>query len=84
MPNWFIRCDGGYPDISDRKVGSTMEKDTVRTISNGKSRKWESRDQAKMYYLQLAAFAEGDERQRYMNILVRLAKGMKVCSDKKL
>lgn len=38
----------------------------------------------KMYYLQLAAFAEGDERQRYMNILVRLAKGMKVCSDKKL
>ena len=50
-----------------------MEKDTVRTISNGKSRKWESRDQAKMYYLQLAAFAEGDERQRYMNILVRLA-----------
>ena len=61
-----------------------MEKDTVRTISNGKSRKWESRDQAKMYYLQLAAFAEGDERQRYINILVRLAKGMKVCSDKKL
>ena len=61
-----------------------MKKDTVKTISLGQERKWESRDQAKMYYLQLAAFSEGDERQRYRNILTRLARGMKVCSDKEL
>lgn len=52
-----------------------MEKDTVRTISNGKSRKWESRDQAKMYYLQLAGLCRGRRKAEIYEYPCAVSKG---------
>lgn len=60
-----------------------MKKDSVRTICYGVERKWESREQAKEFFKRVAVMAEGHERQRYINILVQLEKGKKVCNDLK-
>lgn len=59
-----------------------MKKDSVKTICRGEERKWESREQAKEFFRRVAIMAEGHERQRYINILVQLEKGKRVCSDK--
>ncbi|WP_415927203.1 hypothetical protein [[Clostridium] scindens] len=61
-----------------------MKKDTVKTICRGEARKWESREQAKIFFQRAVILSEGHERQRYINILTRLAMGKRVCSDEEV
>lgn len=54
---------------------------TVKTICYKKERIWDSRDDAVIFFMECMAGSEGAERERYLNILVKLKSGTKVCSD---
>lgn len=54
---------------------------TVKTICYGKERIWDSRVDAVMFFLECMAGSEGAEKERYVDILVKLVSGEKVCSD---
>ena len=54
---------------------------TVKTICYKKERIWDSMDDAVIFFMECMAGSEGAERERYLNILVKLKSGTKVCSD---
>ena len=54
---------------------------TVKTICYKKERIWDSRDDAVIFFMECMAGSEGAERERYLNIFVKLKSGTKVCSD---
>lgn len=53
----------------------------ITTICYGKKDTWESREEAKAFFLQAMAGSEGSEQQRYTNIYIQLCMGMNECSD---
>lgn len=55
--------------------------ETVKTICYGRKVIWDSREKAIMFFLECMASSEGAERERYLNILVKLKSGEKVCVD---
>lgn len=55
--------------------------ETVKTICYGREEIWDSREDAIMFFLECMASSEGAERERYLNILVKLKSGEKVCTD---
>lgn len=55
--------------------------ETVKTICYGREVIWDSREEAIMFFLECMASSEGAERERYLNILVKLKSGEKVCKD---
>ena len=55
--------------------------ETVKTICYGREEIWDSRAEAIMFFLECMASSEGAERERYLNILVKLKSGEKVCTD---
>ena len=55
--------------------------ETVKTICYGREVIWDSREKAIMFFLECMASSEGAERERYLNILVKLKSGEKVCVD---
>ena len=55
--------------------------ETVKTICYGREVIWDSREKAIMFFLECMASSEGAERERYLNILVKLKSGEKVCED---
>ena len=55
--------------------------ETVKTICYGREVIWDSRKKAIMFFLECMASSEGAERERYLNILVKLKSGEKVCVD---
>ena len=55
--------------------------ETVKTICYGREVIWDSREKAIMFFLECMASFEGAERERYLNILVKLKSGEKVCVD---
>lgn len=57
--------------------------DKVITICYHERKVWESREQAKEFYVQAMVSSEGSERERYYNILCDLMLGFTVCRDKK-
>lgn len=54
---------------------------TVKTICYGREEIWDSREEAIMFFLECMASSEGAERERYLNILVKLKSNEKVCAD---
>lgn len=54
---------------------------TVKTICYGKEDMWDSRDEAKQFFLKAMAGSEGSEQNRYGAILARLEMGLDVCTD---
>ena len=46
-----------------------------------KRKNMDSRDDAVIFFMECMADSEGAERERYLNILVKLKSGTKVCSD---
>lgn len=54
---------------------------TVKTICYGKEKTWDSVKEATIFFLECMASSEGAERERYLNILVKLKSGEKVCTD---
>ena len=55
--------------------------ETVKTICYGREVIWDSREKAIIFFLECMASSEGAERERYLNILVKLKSGEKVCVD---
>lgn len=55
--------------------------ETVKTICYGREVIWDSRKKAIMFFLECMASSEVAERERYLNILVKLKSGEKVCVD---
>ena len=55
--------------------------ETVKTICYGREVIWDSREKAIMFFLECMASSEGAKRERYLNILVKLKSGEKVCVD---
>lgn len=55
--------------------------ETVKTICYGREEIWDSKEDAIMFFLECMASSEGAERERYLNILVKLKSGEKVCTD---
>lgn len=55
--------------------------ETVKTICYGREVIWDSREETIMFFLECMASSEGAERERYLNILVKLKSGEKVCKD---
>lgn len=55
--------------------------ETVKIICYGREVIWDSREEAIMFFLECMVSSEGAERERYLNILVKLKSGEKVCTD---
>ena len=55
--------------------------DEVTTVCYGKIQKWDSRSEAKRYFLDALLNTEGSERERYSNIYLKLQQGYSYCSD---
>lgn len=77
MVNW----DNGsslsvvYGEDSCRKLK------TVTVICYGKTQIWDSREEAKAFYLDAIANSDGSEKERYTNIFLALESKMEVCCD---
>ena len=79
MVNWD---DGSslsvvYGEDSCRKLK------TVTVICYGKTQIWDSREEAKAFYLDAIANSEGSEKERYTNIFLDLESKMEVCCDER-
>ena len=79
MVNW----DNGsslsvvYGEDSCRKLK------TVTVICYGKTQIWDSREEAKAFYLDAIANSDGSEKERYTNIFLALESKMEVCCDER-
>lgn len=54
---------------------------SVTTVCYGESRHWESREEAKAFFLDCMMASEGSEQQRYTTIYSKLCEGFAVCDD---
>lgn len=54
---------------------------TVKTTCYGKTREWESREQALAFFSEAIAGTDGSEQERYMNIYMQLMEGRDECMD---
>lgn len=79
MVNW----DNGsslsivYGEDSCRKLK------TVTVICYGKKQVWDSREEARAFYLDAIANSDGSEKERYTNIFLDLESKMEVCCDER-
>ena len=58
-----------------------MNEQGVKTVCYGQERTWESRSEAKSFFLQAIAGSEGSEQARYMNVYMKLRMGLDICTD---
>ena len=58
-----------------------VDKKKITTVCCGKKDIWQSRDDAKAFFLQAIAMSEGSEQQRYAAIYTQLCLGKTECSD---
>lgn len=57
------------------------KKETIKVICHGNTEEWDSRKEAENFYLRCIAGSEGAERDRYVNIFLKLMLGWDICSD---
>ena len=69
--------DGVWRLLTDTERGT----ETIRTVCYDTEDIWKSRGQAKQFFLQAMASSEGSEKERYMNIYMKLMMGMNDCDD---
>ena len=55
--------------------------DSVTTVCYGEEKVWDSRKEAKDYFLEGLKATEGSERERYAAIYAKLIVGKKYCTD---
>lgn len=56
-------------------------KEDITTICYGHYDKWDSRAEAVKYFYECANASEGSERERYVNIMMKLMSGASIASD---
>lgn len=69
--------DGKWHLMTDIQGGE----ETVRTVCYGTEDIWQTREQAKQFFLRAMAACEGSEKERYTNIYMKLMMGMDDCDD---
>lgn len=77
----LVKWDNGSSLNVVYGVDKVRKLETVETICYGRKEKWDSREDAIMFFLECMAGSEGSERERYLNIFVKLKSGEKICSD---
>lgn len=55
--------------------------DEVTTVCYGNVQEWDSRSEAKRYFLEALLNSDGSERERYSNVYVKLQLGYSYCTD---
>lgn len=53
----------------------------VTTVGNGQKRVWDSREDAKSYFLEAMMNSDGEEYDRYSGIYIQLQNGLSYCID---
>ena len=53
----------------------------VITVCYGKEQEWESRSEARKFFLDAMMNSDGSERERYSNVYLKIVQGYSVCSD---
>ena len=53
----------------------------IKTICYGKEKIWNDRKDAILFFLSNFFNSEGNEKERYKNILIQLIDGKNICSD---
>ncbi|MBO5319364.1 MAG: hypothetical protein J6B01_06100 [Ruminococcus sp.] len=53
----------------------------VTTVCNGQKRVWDSREDAKSYFLEAMMNSDGEEYDRYSGIYIQLQNGLSYCID---
>ncbi len=53
----------------------------VTTVCNGQKRVWDSREDARSYFLEAMMNSDGDEHDRYSGIYIQLQNGLSYCTD---
>lgn len=64
-----------------KQIDKMMRLDKVVTICYRQKRIWSSRDDAIKFYTEGVMMSEGSEKDRYMNVLLKLQAGKNVCTD---
>lgn len=59
----------------------TKAKEQIKIICSGEETIWESREEAKAFYLKGMMESDGSERDRYAKIYEGLCLGLTICSD---
>ena len=58
-----------------------MSNDPVVTVCYGQEKKWDHRRDAQKFFFEGIAASEGSEKERYLTIYSKLAKGETYCTD---
>ena len=53
----------------------------ITTITYGQAQQWKSRKEAIMFFKDAVYSCDGAERERYVNVLMRLLDGETICTD---
>ncbi len=53
----------------------------VTTVCNGQKRVWDSREDARSYFLEAMMNSDGSEHDRYSGIYIQLQNGLSYCTD---
>lgn len=53
----------------------------ITTVCYGKEDTWETKKAAEQFFLQAMMGSDGSERDRYINIYIKLQMGMDFCTD---
>ena len=67
-------------EVTD-EFSENAEDMSVTTVCYGESRQWNSREEAKAFFLDCMMASEGSEQGRYATIYSKLCEGFAVCDD---
>lgn len=63
------------------KSAEVVTKEDITTICYGHIDKWDSRAKAVKYFFDCANSSEGAERERYVNVMMKLMSGASMATD---
>ena len=77
----IVKWDNGCGLSVAYGVDEVEKLDSVTTVCYGQERVWDSRTEAKNYFLEVLLATEGSERERYAFIYAKLILGYDYCTD---
>ena len=77
----IVKWDNGCGLSVAYGVDEVEKLDSVTTVCYGEEKVWDSRKEAKDYFLEGLKATEGSERERYATIYTKLIVGKKYCTD---
>ena len=77
----IVKWDNGCGLSVAYGVDEVEKLDSVTTVCYGEEKVWDSRKEAKDYFLEGLKATEGSERERYATIYTKLILGKNYCTD---